>query len=48
MGKYVLLVEDDPPSIDIMQRELKLLGYEVTLARNGAEAVEMADSQLPA
>ena len=30
-----------------MQRELKLLGYEVTLARNGAEAVEIADSQLP-
>ena len=47
MGKHVLLVEDDPPSIDIMQRELELLGYEVTLARNGAEAVEMADSQLP-
>src|SRR3989338_6959879 len=47
MGKHVLLVEDDPPSIDIMQRELKLLGYEVTLARNGAEAVEIADSQLP-
>lgn len=47
MNKKILLVEDDPPSIDVMERELRVLGYEVTLARNGAEAVEMAASQLP-
>lgn len=47
MNKQVLLVEDNPPSIDIMERELKVLGYEVAVAKNGMEAVEMAASQLP-
>jgi len=43
----ILLVEDDPDTIDVMQLELEFLGYEVTVAKNGVEAVEMAISELP-
>ncbi|MFQ5849996.1 MAG: response regulator [Candidatus Binatia bacterium] len=47
MKKRILLVEDDPGSIDVMQQELVLLGYEVTLAKNGEEAMELVASQHP-
>lgn len=43
----ILLVEDDPGTIEVMQQELEVLGYEVTVAKNGVEAVEMAVSELP-
>lgn len=48
MKKRLLLVEDDPWSIDLMQRELQVLGYEVLIAKNGVEAVEMVTSDPPA
>ncbi len=47
MKKRILLVEDHPATIDVMRRELEFLSYEVTLARNGIEALEMATSELP-
>ena len=47
MRARILLVEDDPGTVDVMHQELKFLGYEVTMAVNGVEAVEMALSQLP-
>ena len=47
MQARILLVEDDPGTVDVMHQELKFLGYEVTMAVNGVEAVEMALSQLP-
>jgi CheY-like chemotaxis protein len=47
MHERILLVEDDPDTIDVMQLELEFLGYEVTVAKNGVEAVEMAISELP-
>lgn len=47
MKKRILLVEDNLATIDVMQQELDFLGYEVTVAKNGVEAVEMAGSQLP-
>lgn len=47
MQERILLVEDDPGTIDVMQQELKFLGYEVTVAENGLKAVEMAVSQHP-
>ena len=47
MRARILLVEDDPGTVDVMRQELKFLGYEVTMAVNGVEAVEMALSQLP-
>jgi len=47
MKKRVLLVEDDPGTIDVMCQELSFLGYEVILARNGAEALEKASAETP-
>ena len=47
MQARILLVEDDPGTIDVMQQELKFLGYEVTVAENGLKAVEMAASDHP-
>lgn len=47
MKKRILLVEDNAATIDVMRQELEFLGYEVTVAENGVEGVEMAISQLP-
>jgi len=47
MQTRILLVEDDPGTVELMQQELEVLGYEVTVAENGVEAVKMASSQLP-
>lgn len=42
MKKRILLAENDAASIEVMQTELELLGYQVTVARDGAEAIERA------
>jgi|SRR5919106_6988176 CheY-like chemotaxis protein len=47
MKKRVLLVEDDPGTIEVMCLELGFLGYEVIVATNGAEAVEKAGAEVP-
>ena len=47
MKKRILLVEDEPGNIDVMRLELEALGYEVTVATNGREAVEMATAKPP-
>ncbi|MBI2989104.1 MAG: response regulator [Deltaproteobacteria bacterium] len=47
MKRRILLVEDEPATIDLMQQQLEFLGYEVTVAKNGLEAVERAASGLP-
>ncbi len=47
MKKRILLVEDHPGTIEVMQQELEVLGYEVTVAENGVKAVEMATSESP-
>ena len=47
MKKRVLLVEDHPGTIEVMQQELEVLGYEVTVAENGAEGVQMATAEPP-
>jgi CheY-like chemotaxis protein len=47
MKLRILLVEDNPGTIDVMRQELEVLGYDVTVAKNGVEAVEMATSLLP-
>lgn len=47
MKKRVLLVEDNLATVDVMRQELEFLGYDVTVAKNGIEAVEMASSELP-
>jgi CheY-like chemotaxis protein len=47
MKKKILLVEDNPATVDVIQKELELLGYDSVVAKDGKEAVEMAGSQDP-
>ncbi|MBI2350618.1 MAG: response regulator [Deltaproteobacteria bacterium] len=47
MKKRVLLVEDHPETIEVMQLELEVLGFEVVVAQNGLEAVEKATAESP-
>jgi len=47
MKRRILLAEDHPTTAKVMSEELNLLGYEVTVAKNGLEAVAMASRDLP-
>jgi CheY-like chemotaxis protein len=47
MKSLVLLAEDNEDTVEVMQRQLEFLGYRVTLARNGVEAVARAIAELP-
>jgi len=39
----ILVVDDDPSLRDALERALKLEGYDVDLARDGLQAIQMAD-----
>ena len=43
----ILIVDDEPLNIDYLEQELEDLGYDVLSARNGKEALELVESQLP-
>jgi CheY-like chemotaxis protein len=43
----VLLVEDDPTNQDMISRRLRWEGYQVIIASDGAEAVTLAQAELP-
>jgi len=43
----ILIVDDEPLNIDYLEQELEDLGYETLSARNGHEALECVESQLP-
>lgn len=45
--KKILIAEDVPGLIHILELEVQRLGYETILAKNGEEAMEMASAQLP-
>ena len=47
MKKRVLLAEDHPETIEVMQMELEVLGYEVIVAQDGQDAVEKASAEPP-
>ena len=47
MKKKILLVEDNPATIDVIQKELEFLGYESIVAEDGKEGVDKATSILP-
>ena len=47
MKKKVLLVEDNPATIDVVQKELEFLGYDYVVANDGKEAIEKASSYTP-
>jgi signal transduction histidine kinase/CheY-like chemotaxis protein/HPt (histidine-containing phosphotransfer) domain-containing protein len=40
-GELILVAEDDPTNREVIRRQLKLLGYAVEIASNGAEALSM-------
>ena len=43
----ILLVEDNEMNRDMLSRRLKRRGYEVSIAVDGAEGVEMTSSEIP-
>lgn len=43
----ILLVEDNPATLEVMTLELQMLGYEVLIAENGARAVQLAAETMP-
>ena len=46
--KKILLVEDNEMNRDMLSRRLARKGFEVVIAVDGAQAVEMAESETPA
>lgn len=47
MKRKILLIEDNPATIDVIEKELEFLGYESVIAEDGKEGVEKATSYLP-
>ena len=47
MGKRILLVEDNEMNRDMLSRRLTKKGYEIVIAVNGQEGVDMAHKELP-
>jgi CheY-like chemotaxis protein len=47
MKRLILLVEDSETTRELVQAQLTFLGYRVTMAKNGAEAVAKAIAELP-
>lgn len=43
----ILVIEDDPVQIELMEKNLKLIGYHATFAKNGEEGLKIALSDPP-
>lgn len=43
----ILLVEDNPDTVDFLARRLRDRGYDVLVARNGVDALRLATEALP-
>ncbi|MBX3086724.1 MAG: response regulator [Anaerolineae bacterium] len=43
----ILIVEDNEDNLDMLLRRLQRRGFEIVVAMNGAEGVEMAQQHLP-
>jgi two-component system cell cycle response regulator DivK len=46
-GRHILIVDDYPDALDIWAIFLRLCGYRVSTASDGAEAIEQAERLLP-
>ena len=46
-GKRILVCDDDPVILRLLQVNLELEGYDVLLANHGEEALQVAQTQLP-
>ncbi|HMJ48319.1 MAG TPA: response regulator, partial [Ferruginibacter sp.] len=47
IGKKILIADDEPDILEILQFNLQAEGYEVITAKNGDEAYEKATRNLP-
>ena len=47
MAEKILVVDDDPDTVKILDIYLQRLGYEVTIAQSGLQALELAHKILP-
>jgi CheY-like chemotaxis protein len=47
MARKILIAEDNPDMVDMIQTLLEVWGYDSITAKTGKEAVDMAASQLP-
>ena len=47
MKQKILLVEDNPATIDVIQKELEFLGYDCVVADDGKKGVDMATAHVP-
>ena len=47
MKKKILIVDDNPDLISILQVQLEIKGYDTVQATNGRQAVDIATAQLP-
>jgi CheY-like chemotaxis protein len=47
MKKKILLVEDNPDLRELVKKQLGLLGYDSIVARDGQEAIRLAESERP-
>lgn len=45
--KKILAVDDDPEILRLLEKRLRLVGYEVITTTNGNEAVDLARRELP-
>lgn len=45
--KKILLVEDNPATIEVIKKALEFLGYDLLVAQDGKEAVEKSASFMP-
>ena len=45
--RKILLVEDNPATVDVILKELEFLGYESIVAEDGKEGVDKAASHMP-
>ncbi len=47
MKRKILIVDDDPDLIYVLQRLVQLVGYDFIVAKTGKQAVDIAAAQLP-
>jgi len=47
MKQKILLVEDNPATIHVIQKELEFLGYDCIVADDGKKGVDMATAHVP-
>lgn len=47
MAKKILIIEDEEIMINLLQRKLKEEGYDIALANNGKDGVEMMEKENP-